>query len=134
MFDHLEKIEKRYLELEQQMAAPEVASEPKKLQSLAQERADIEGLVAQYRKYKDTATTLKETKAMLIEGLDEEMAALVKQEIESLESKLEEQLYQLKLALLPRDANDERDIIMEIRAGTGGDEAGLFELPFRCRR
>ena len=126
MLKRLEKIEKRYLELEQQIAAPEVASEPKKLQSLAQERAGIEGLVTQYRKYKDTAVALKETRAMLTEELDEEMTALVKQEIESLESKLAEQLHELKLALLPTDANDERDIIMEIRAGTGGDEAGLF--------
>jgi peptide chain release factor 1 len=126
MLDRMDKIEKRYLELERQMAKPEVASEPRKLQSLAQEKAAIEELVALYRKYKKTEATLKETRAMLTEGLDEEMTALVKQEIESLESKLEEQLHQLKLALLPRDANDDRDIIVEIRAGTGGDEAGLF--------
>jgi len=63
---------------------------------------------------------------MHIQGLDEEMTSLVKEEIESLESQLEGQLHELKLALLPKDANDERDIIMEIRAGTGGEEAGLF--------
>ena len=126
MLDRLEKVEKRYLELEQQMALPEVASDPKKLQALAQERAGMESLVTKYRKYKASAKSLKEVKAMHIQGLDEEMTSLVKEEIESLESQLEGQLHELKLALLPKDVNDERDIIMEIRAGTGGEEAGLF--------
>jgi peptide chain release factor 1 len=126
MLDRLEKIEKRYLELEQRIATPEVASDPKKLLALARERAGIESLVNLYRKYKNTTGTLEETKAMLTKKLDEEMTAMVRQEIESLKSQLERQLQELKLALLPKDANDERDIIMEIRAGTGGDEAGLF--------
>jgi len=108
------------------MAAPETASDLKKLQELAQERAGLENLVSLYRRYKETDETLKVTRAMLNEEIDDEMTAMVKQEIESLEPQLESQLHQLKLALLPKDANDERDIIMEIRAGTGGDEAGLF--------
>ncbi len=126
MLDRLDKIEKRYQELEQQLAAPEAASDLKKLQALAQERAGLESLVAKYRKYKDTAKTLKETRAMLSGGTDEDMATLVKQEIESLEPQLARLLKEMKLALLPRDPNDNRDVIMEIRAGTGGDEAGLF--------
>jgi peptide chain release factor 1 len=93
---------------------------------LAQERASIESLVTKYRQYKVTSTSLEETKDMLNDGLDEEMTALAKQEIESLESQLDHLAQELKLALLPKDANDERDIIMEIRAGAGGDEAGLF--------
>ena len=126
MFNRLEKIENRYLDLEKQIASPEVAADLKKLQALAQESATIENLVTLYRKYKGTSATLEETRAMLTEGLDEEMVTMVKHEIESLESQLEKQLHELKLALLPKDANDDRDIIMEIRAGTGGDEAGLF--------
>ena len=126
MLDRWEKIEKRYQELEQQVAAPEVASDLKKLQKLAQEKASIESLVTKYRQYKATARSLDETKAMLAGELDEDMETLVKQELASLESQLDRQLKELKLALLPKDANDERDIIMEIRAGTGGDEAGLF--------
>jgi peptide chain release factor 1 len=126
MFNRLEKIEKRYLDLEEQIASPEVATDLKKLQALAQERSGLENLVTLYRKYKGTSATLEETRAMLTEGLDEEMVTMVKHEIESLESQLEKQLHELKLALLPKDANDDRDIIMEIRAGTGGDEAGLF--------
>ena len=126
MWNRLEQIEKRYQELNEQMAAPEVASDLKQLQALAQERASIEDLVTRYRKYKATANTLEETRAMLNDGQGEEMRALIKQEIESLESQQDRLLQELRLALLPKDANDEKDIIMEIRAGAGGDEAGLF--------
>jgi len=126
MLDRLERIEKRYEKLNQQMAKPEVASDLKQLQVLAQERAGLEDLMTRYKEYKATAKSLEETKAMLNDGLDEEMTALVKQEIQSLESKMDRLLYELKLGLLPKDANDEKDIIMEIRAGAGGDEAGLF--------
>jgi peptide chain release factor 1 len=126
MWERLEQIEKRYQELERQIATPEVTTDLKKLQALAQEKAGIEGLVTKYREYKATAKQLEDTKAMLEGGLDEGMSELAKQEIESLETKLDRQLQGLKLALLPKDANDEKDIIMEIRAGAGGDEAGLF--------
>ena len=126
MLDQLDRIEKRYQELERQIATPEVASDPKQLQVLAQERASIEDLVTKYREYKATAKSLEETRAMLSGELDEAMVALVKQEIESLESKLEHLRQELKFALLPKDASDDRDIIVEIRAGAGGDEAGLF--------
>jgi peptide chain release factor 1 len=126
MWDRLEKIEKRYEELEKQISRLEIATDLKKVQALAQERAGIEDIVASYRKYKATTKQLEDTRAMLEGELDEEMAALAKQEIEKLEPKQESLLEELKLALLPKDARDERDIIMEIRAGAGGDEAGLF--------
>jgi peptide chain release factor 1 len=126
MLDRLEGIEKRYQELDEQMSLPEVASDLKQLQTLAQERASIEDLVTKYREYKATSKSLKETKTMLGDGLDEEMTALVKQEIGSLELQQDHLLQELKIALLPKDLNDEKDIIMEIRAGAGGDEAGLF--------
>jgi peptide chain release factor 1 len=123
MWDRLEQIERHYEELDQQMATPEIATDLKQLATLAQEKASLEDLVTRYRQYKATSKELEETRAMLV---DEEMSALVKQEIENLETKLDYQLGELKLALLPKDVNDERDIIMEIRAGTGGDEASLF--------
>jgi len=126
MWDRLEQIEARYEELSEQLALPEVAADPKQLQKLAQERASVENVVTRYREYKATSKALEDTQAMLTDGLDEEMTALVKQEIESLQSRREHLLQELRLVLLPRDPNDERDIIMEIRAGTGGDEAGLF--------
>ncbi len=126
MLDQLERIEKRYQELERQIALPEVASDPKQLQHLAQERASIESLVTKYQEYKATTKSLEETRVMLGDGLDEEMAALAKQEIDSLKSQQERLGEELRLTLLPKDANDDKDIIMEIRAGAGGDEAGLF--------
>jgi len=126
MLDRLERIEKRYQELDKQMSMPEVASDLKQLQALAQERASIEYLVTKYREYKATAKSLAETKSMLGDGLDEEMTALVRQETESLELRQGRLLQELKITLLPKDPSDEKDIIMEIRAGAGGDEAGLF--------
>jgi len=126
MLNQLERVEKRYQELNRQMAMPEVASDLKRLQTLAQERASLEGLVTRYRQYKAASESLEETREMLNGGLDEDMATLAKQEIESLESNLDHLTKELRLALLPKDANDKRDIIVEIRAGAGGDEAGLF--------
>ena len=126
MWDKLEQIERRYQELSEQIAIPEVIADLGRLQILAQERASIESLVTGYRKHKAVAQSLMETQAMLNDGLDEGMATMVKQEIESLESQLARLFQELKLALLPKDASDERDIIVEIRAGAGGDEAGLF--------
>ena len=126
MLERLEAIEKRYDELERQIATPEVASDPKQLQTLARERAGLENVVTKYRQYKDTTRQLEQTKEMQSDEMDEAMRALVRQEIDSLEPLLGQQLEELKLALLPKDANDERNIIVEIRAGTGGDEAGLF--------
>jgi peptide chain release factor 1 len=126
MWDRLAQIERRYHQLDEQMAAPEIATDVKKLQELAREKAAIEDVVTIYQQYKTTSMELQKTKSMLTSELDEEMSTMVKQEIEKLETKLASQLQGLKLALVPKDASDERDIIMEIRAGAGGDEAGLF--------
>ena len=126
MIERLEQIERRYEELTEQMVSPQIASDIKQLQALAQERAGFEETVAKYREYKATSSTLEETRAMLQEDLEEEMAVMVKKEIQDLEANLERLLAEMKVLLLPRDANAERDVIMEIRAGTGGDEAALF--------
>jgi len=126
MLDKLEQIKKRYEELNKQIALPEVATDPKQLQKLAQERASVEKVATKYNEYQATSKALEDTLAMLNDGLDEQMTALVKQEIENLQSQQEQLLQELKLALIPQDPNDEKDIIMEIRAGAGGDEAGLF--------
>jgi peptide chain release factor 1 len=126
MWDRLEQIERHYEELDRQIAKPEITTDPKQLQTLAREKASLEDLVIKYRAYKATARELEETRAMLAGKLDEDMSTLVKKEIENLEAKLNRQLDQLKLDLLPKDASDEKDIIMEIRAGAGGNEASLF--------
>ncbi len=126
MMAQLEKIEKRYQELDERMARLEVATNLNELQELARERASIEAVVRLYRKYKKAAKELQDVKSMHITGLDDEMTFLVKQEIALLETKLIEMTEELKMALLPKDPNDEKDIIIEIRAGTGGNEAALF--------
>ncbi len=126
MLERLEILERRYEELNQLMAQPEVVADVEHLQSLAKEQAGISELVAKYREYKKTSQTLEETRAMLEKGLDDEMAALVKEELESLEARLESLTRQLEAGLMPRDAYDEKDVIVEIRAGAGGDEAALF--------
>ncbi len=126
MIAQLEIIEKRYQEIDEKMAQPEVATDLNQLQALAKERASIESLVTAYREYKAITRSLEETKAMLDDRLDEEMTALAKQEIETLENQLNGLTQELKMALLPKDPNDEKDIITEIRAGAGGDEAALF--------
>ncbi len=126
MWEKLEQIEKRYQELEQQIALPGISSDPMQLQKLAQERSSIEDVATRYRQYRDTAKSLDETKIMLNDGLDGEMLVLVKQEIESLQRQLDEMFEELKLALIPRDEKDSKDIIVEVRAGAGGNEAGLF--------
>jgi peptide chain release factor 1 len=126
MLDRLERIEQRYREIDRQMSQPDIASDLKQLQELAQERAGLEELVTRYREYKTASESLAETRAMLDDSPDEEMAELVKQEVASLEAEQEHLLEEIKLALLPKDPNDEKDIIVEIRAGAGGEEAGLF--------
>ena len=126
MLERLAKIEQQYIEIEGEMASEEAIYNPDKMQELAKERSRLEEIVSLYRQYNKSVKTLEDTRVMLNDKLDEEMLSMVKQEIESLESDVEKQLQDLKLALLPRDPNDEKDIIMEIRSGTGGEEAGLF--------
>jgi peptide chain release factor 1 len=124
--DKLESIEKRFEELGELLTRPEVVSDIPLLQKLAQERSEIEELVSKYREYKAVGRSLQETREMLEEGLEPEMEELARQEVEALQARRRELLEQIRLALLPRDPNDLKDIIVEIRAGTGGEEAGLF--------
>jgi peptide chain release factor 1 len=126
MLDRLESIEKRYEALNELIAQPEVSSSPARLQSLAQEQASLEDIVAKYREYKAVSKTLQETQIMLDDGLEPEMIALVKDEISNLKKRQESIFHDLRLSLIPKDANQDKDVIVEIRAGTGGGEASLF--------
>ncbi len=126
MIEQLDKLEKRFEELTQQMASPEVLADPKKIQVIAKERAGIEGIVTKYIEYKATSKSLTDTQSMLNDGLDDEMTAMVKDELKTLQEKKDRLNEELKEALIPKDPNDEKDVIMEIRAGTGGDEAAIF--------
>ncbi len=126
MIEQLEKIEKRFNDLTQQMASPEILADPRKLQILAKERAGIEDLATLYIDYKSVLKSLEETRAMLDDGLEAEMTVMVKDEIMELQVRKERLTAELQEALIPKDPNDEKDVIMEIRAGTGGDEAAIF--------
>ncbi len=126
MWEKLKKVDKRYREIEEEIARPEVATDPNQLQKLAKERAGLEDVVNMYREYEATSKSLEETESMLEDNLDDDMREMVKQEIEDLQEKIGEIEEDLKVALIPKDENDDKDIIMEIRAGAGGDEAGLF--------
>lgn len=126
MFDKLAAVEARYEELNQLMADPKVATNPDLLREYGQEAADLEELVQVYRRFRKVREQLAETRAMLDDNLEDEMLALVEDEIEILEQQDAELTDQLQVLLLPKDPNDEKNVIMEIRAGTGGEEAALF--------
>ncbi len=126
MLERLESIEKRYEELNELMARPEIALDFEKLHNLARERASLEEVVTRYREYKATVKSLEDTQAMLNQKLDDDMAVLAKEEVENLQGRRERLLQELKVALLPKDPADKKDVIVEIRAGAGGEEAALF--------
>jgi peptide chain release factor 1 len=126
MINRLESIEKRYRELNELMSQPDTSSNLARLQSLAQEQASLEDIVTKYRQYKAVSKALQETQAMLDDGLEPEMVPIVKEEINNLKKRHDSILHELQLFLLPKDVNQNKDVIMEIRAGTGGEEASLF--------
>ena len=126
MFNRLDSIEKRYEELSQKIAQPELSSDLARLQPLAQEQASLEDTVTKYRQYKAVSKALQETQAMLDDGLEPDMVPIVKEEIANLKKRQDDILHQLQLSLLPKDINQNKDVIVEIRAGTGGGEASLF--------
>ncbi|NLE08862.1 MAG: PCRF domain-containing protein, partial [Dehalococcoidales bacterium] len=126
MWDKLKKAEDRFVEIEEEISRPDVSTNPDMLQKLGRERAGLEDLVNLYREYKKAEASLEETKGMLDDDVDDEMRDMVRQEIEKLETKMETLTESIKEALIPVDENDEKNIIIEIRGGAGGDEAALF--------
>jgi peptide chain release factor 1 len=126
MFNRLDSIEKRYEELNQLIAQPELSSNLARLQPLAQEQASLENTVTKYRQYKAVSKALQETQAMLDDGLEPDMIPMVKEEVAKLKKRQDNILHELQLSLLPKDVNQNKDVIVEIRAGTGGGEASLF--------
>jgi peptide chain release factor 1 len=126
VIEQLEKLEKRFDELTHLMASPEVLADPKQIQVLAKERSGMEELVSKYVEYKTTNKSLEETRSMLNENLDEQLVSMAKEEIKTLQEKIVRLEDELKEALIPKDPDAEKDVIMEIRAGTGGDEAAIF--------
>ncbi len=125
MLDKLRGIEERYENLTEEMAQPEVIADYQRLQALAKERASLEQIVTLTRALRDVEEQIEEAK-QLINDSDAEMSRLGKDELSSLEPEHERLEQELKLALLPKDPHDDRNVIVEVRAGTGGEEASLF--------
>jgi peptide chain release factor 1 len=126
MFEKLELIQKRYDELGRLLAQVEIATDPRRLQELGKERAALEDIVGTYQEYRAMSKEMAELEALLDSHGEAEMMTLVKEEMAKVKERQSELLRQLRLALMPKDPNDDRDVIVEIRAGAGGEEASLF--------
>jgi peptide chain release factor 1 len=126
MFERLDQIEARYEELTQALASPEVINDSAKYQKTAKAHSEISEIVEKYREYKDLNKGIAESKAVLADEKDADMRAYAQEELTGLEARVGRVEEELKVLLLPKDPNDEKNIILEIRAGTGGDEATLF--------
>ena len=126
LFSKLISVETRFREIEELMATPEVATDYEQVQQLAKERASIEGLVSMYRDYLRLVAEKEEVQAILEGGAEASMNALAREELGALESSLQGLDGELKKAIISRDPNDEKDVIVEIREGVGGREAALF--------
>ena len=125
MFDKLAEVENRYQDLEVQLADPDVLAKQQQFLKLAKERAEIEELVTAYRGYKKILEDLEQN-APLLRETDADLRAMAREEEQRLLALREETENRLKLLLLPKDKNDDKNIVLEIRAGTGGEEAALF--------
>ena len=126
MLERLEAVEERYDSIERMMADPEVATDFSRVQILAKEQAGIKTLVSLARDYRGLSAEIEEVRTLLGAESDDEFADLARAELSDLEKRLEKVEQDLRLELVPRDPSDDKNVIMEIRAGTGGDEAGLF--------
>jgi peptide chain release factor 1 len=126
MLEKLDDLKDKYTELSEKISDPEILSDSHKLQKLMKEQAQIEPIVLKYSEYKDVVSQLEDSKEMLNEKLDDDFKEMVKEEIKNLTAKEEELIQEIKILLLPKDPNDDKDVIVEIRAGVGGEEAGLF--------
>ena len=125
MFDKLEEVELRFKEVEGRLSDPSLASNPKEFKRLSQEHSQLQELVAEYQSFKKLRDDIQANKEILQES-DSDLAELAKEELKSLEPEMEESRKRLQILLLPKDPNDDKNIILEIRAGAGGDEAALF--------
>ena len=126
MFERLDQIEARYEELTQALASPEIINDSAKYQKTAKAHSEITPIVEKYREYKDLTKGIADSKAMLAEEKDADMRAYAQEELDKLQARVSGVEEELKVLLLPKDPNDDKNVVLEIRAGTGGDEATLF--------
>jgi len=124
--EKLDQLDARYQEMTQELSTPEVVSDSARFQKLAKQHADLEGIVNKHREFKQIEKDLAGARQMVVESEDAEMRHMAQEEEKVLAVRKDEVERELKLLLLPKDPNDEKNIILEIRAGTGGDEAGIF--------
>ena len=126
MFDKLEDLLIRYEELMSELSEPDVANDPERFRKLMKEQSDLTPIVEAYREYKKSKQDIEDSLALLDEETDEEMKELAKEELNDAKARVEQLEHTLKIQLLPKDPNDDKNVIVEIRAGAGGDEAALF--------
>ncbi|MBS1969140.1 MAG: peptide chain release factor 1 [Bdellovibrionales bacterium] len=126
MFSKLAEVESRYEQVNLQLQRPDIASDQKQYRAYMKELADLEKIVVVYRDYKTKTANLKASKELMTAETDNEMRELIREEIKELEAAIPELEQQLKILLIPKDPNDDKNIILEVRAGAGGDEASLF--------
>src|ERR1700758_1512684 len=126
MFERLDQLESRYEDLTRALASPEIVTDSAKYQKTAKAHSELSDIVEKYREYKDLTRGIVESKAVLADEKDPEMLAYAQEELDNLEARVGQVEADLKVLLLPKDPNDEKDVILEIRAGTGVDEATLF--------
>ena len=126
MFDRLEDILLRFEEIMNQLSEPDVANDTNRFRKLMKEQSDLAPIVESYKEYKQAKQNVEDSLAMLEEESDEELRELAKEELNDSKAKVEELEKKLKILLLPKDPNDDKNVIVEIRAGAGGDEAALF--------
>ena len=126
MFDRLDDLLIRYEELMEELGSPEVASDTNRFRKLMKEQSDLAPIVEAYKEYKKAKQDVEDSLALLDEESDEEMREMAKEELNAAKKRIEELEQELKILLLPKDPNDEKNVIVEIRAGAGGDEAALF--------
>ena len=126
MFDRLQAVEDRYERLNELLSDPEVINDSKKLREYSKEQSDIQETVMTYREYKSVKEQMQDAKSMLEEKLDADMRDMVKEELHELEAQVAELEEKMKILLIPKDPNDDKNVIMEIRGAAGGDEAALF--------
>ena len=126
MFERLDQIESKYDELTQALATPEVISDSARYQKTAKAHSELAPVVEKYREYKDLKRGIAESKSIIAEESDADMRAYAQEEVAKLEERIGKVEEELKVLLIPKDPNDEKNVVLEIRAGTGGDEASLF--------
>lgn len=126
MFDRLEGLLIRYEEIEQEMMNPEIVNDQARFKKLRKEQSDLTAIAEKYKEYKQTQEGINESLQMLEDESDEEIRELAKEELNNCKQRLTEIEEELKILLLPKDPNDDKNVIVEIRGGAGGDEAALF--------